>query len=87
MELNDRIKRLEGSEGRPCSECGWDGDPNSLEYTVGFGQRARMVPGIENSEEIPPEESEYCATCGRAIKIVLRWGDHVKKMLAKRKTK
>ena len=87
MGLKNRIKRLEGSEGRPCPECGWDGAPDSLKYTVGFGQRARMVLGIENPEVMPPEESEYCATCGRAIKIVLRWGDRVGKKLAERRTR
>jgi hypothetical protein len=46
-----------------------------------------MVPGIENPEEMPPEESEYCAACGRAIKIVLAWGDRVGKKLADRRTR
>jgi hypothetical protein len=85
--IDDRLRRLEQAYGDPCPECGWDGAPESLEYTVGFGQRAQMVPGIENPEEVPPEESKYCAACGRAIKIVLTWGDRVGKKLADRRTR
>ena len=58
-----RIARLMAENPPPCETCGFDpGEPIT-------GCR------VEWSDAIEPDEPEYCATCGRADRIVVTWAD------------
>ncbi len=58
-----RIEALEEIHGRgPCEECGDGGEgPSSWE-----------VVWVDPDG---PAEPKWCSTCGRAVEIVITWGD------------
>ena len=62
MRNETRLKRLEARHGAVCPTCGFTGDCSAVKYEVGFAD-----PDKE------PRENEYCETCGRPTRIVLRW--------------
>jgi hypothetical protein len=59
--LQTRVRRLEGSAGAQCPECGFDGDWSKV--------RTAVDPNASHGR------NHYCGTCGRPTHIALRWGD------------
>lgn len=70
--LDTRLKRLE-DDGKPCPECGWDGDWSNVKIEVTW-------PALDRDDEEEVEEEgeyypEYCPECGRQLVIIVRWLD------------
>ncbi len=59
--IEKRVARLEGAPGAGvCPECGFDGDWSKVRTVF---------------EDAGGNRPENCGTCGRALRIVLAWGE------------
>ena len=59
--IERRVARLEESTGgNKCPECAFDGDWSKVKHTF---------------EKVTSRRERYCGTCGRPLRIVLRWED------------
>ena len=62
--IERRVTRLEATtdRGDKCPECGFDGDWSKVRFDF---------------ERPTSRRERYCGTCGRPLRIVLRWEDRV----------
>ena len=73
--IGDRLRRLEQAYGKPCPECGFDGDYDGLEWVVEWGTKSGNIRTCDNPDDWLDSEPEWCATCGHQLVYVIRWGD------------
>jgi hypothetical protein len=73
--IGDRLRRLEQAYGKPCPECGYNGDPDTLDWRVVWGTKSGKPPAYDGPEDWLESEPEWCATCGRPEVLVITWGD------------
>jgi hypothetical protein len=65
--LERRLNNLERASGKPCPECGFDGDWTKVTYDVEWHD--------SDDEDDGPKETVYFATCGHPVHLVITWGD------------
>jgi hypothetical protein len=63
--LESRLRVLEGGTGGKCPRCNFDGDWSKVRFQI--------EPGYGDGKD----KSERCETCGRPMRIVLRWEEKV----------
>lgn len=65
--LDTRLRRLENG-GKPCPECGFDGDRSKVEIVVEWED-------LDGPDTNVPDVPEFCSTCGDQLTYIVTWED------------
>ncbi len=64
--LENRLRRLEGDNPKPCPACGDDGTPADMHFEVAWE---------DETDRSETGEPERCPECGRPLEVIIRWPD------------